>query len=204
MQQDTPIFTICAIVYIFVVARGNVVYLQDMQFLDPAATIAQISIPKDGRVADFGAGAGYVAVALAEQVGEDGVVYVVDIQQELLTKVTHLARQEHIDTFEYIHADLEEEKSTGIPDHTLDAVVVSNVLFQVQDKRAVLAEAARVLKKGGVLLVVDWRDSFGNMGPTAEMVLREEDARTLIEEAGFVAVEDIDAGSYHYGIVATL
>lgn len=67
--------------------------LCDMQFLDPARTIAQLAIPESGKVADFGAGAGYVAVALADRVGKDGVVYVVDIQRELLTKVTHLAKK---------------------------------------------------------------------------------------------------------------
>jgi ubiquinone/menaquinone biosynthesis C-methylase UbiE len=174
-----------------------------MQFLDPAAAIAQIAIPQNGVVADFGAGAGYVAVALAERVGEDGTVYVIDIQQELLTKVTHLAQKEHIDTFEYIHADLEEPRGTGLSDSILDAVIISNVLFQVSEKGAVLAEAFRVLKKGGILLVVDWRDSFGNMGPTGDMVLSEEDARTYIISGGFTVVEDIDVGAYHYGIVAT-
>ena len=173
-----------------------------MNFLDPSVATANISIPKGGKVADFGAGAGFVAVALAERVGKDGVVYVVDIQKELLTKVTHLAREEHIDVFEYIHADLEVPESTGIHAETLDAVVVSNVLFQVHHKDVVLKEAFRVLKKEGVLLVVDWRDSFGNMGPVGEMVLREEDAVAYIQQAGFSDVQTVDAGSYHYGLTA--
>jgi len=173
-----------------------------MQFLDPAAAIAQITVPSGGTVADFGAGAGYVAVALAERVGEDGTVYIIDIQRELLTKVTHLAKQEHIDTFVYIHADLEEAGSTGIADASLDAVVVSNVLFQVKEKKTVLQEAARVLKKEGTLLLVDWRESFGNVGPVKDAVLLEADARALLEQVGFVIERDIDAGSYHYGLVA--
>jgi ubiquinone/menaquinone biosynthesis C-methylase UbiE len=175
-----------------------------MQFLDPARTIAQLAIPESGKVADFGAGAGYVAVALAERVGEDGVVYVVDIQRELLTKVTHLAKKEHADIFEYVHADLEQPRATGIADGSLDVVVVSNLLFQVTKKRAVLEEAVRVLKKGGSLLVVDWRDSFGNMGPPADMVFTEDATRALLQDIGVSTPVSIDVGSYHYGIIATV
>jgi ubiquinone/menaquinone biosynthesis C-methylase UbiE len=172
-----------------------------MAFADPKRSIEQFMLSPGMEVADFGAGAGYLAVEAAEAVGGDGTVYVIDIQQELLTKVTHLASEHHLATLQYIHGDLEKPNGSCLPDASVDAVIISNLLFQVTDKAQVLHEAFRVLRPGGRVLVVDWRDSFGGMGPQPEHVLLEADARSLVEAAGFELMADIDAGAYHYGLV---
>jgi ubiquinone/menaquinone biosynthesis C-methylase UbiE len=172
-----------------------------MEFLDPKKAIAHLNLKKGAIVADFGAGVGYLAHALAEEVGKKGTVYVVDIQQDLLTKVMHLANEEHIDVFEYIHADLETPLSTHILDESVDAVVLSNVLFQAEKKENIINEALRILKKGGTILVVDWRDSFGNMGPPPEHIYTEESARKVLAASHFLCEESVDVGSYHYGIL---
>jgi ubiquinone/menaquinone biosynthesis C-methylase UbiE len=172
-----------------------------MGFTDPKRNIEQLALQPGMEVADFGAGAGYLAVEAAEVVGEAGVVYVIDIQQELLTKVTHIAQEHHVNSLVYIHSDLEQPNGSTLSEQSVDAVLVSNLLFQVKDKHAVLTEAHRVLKPEGRLLIVDWRESFGDMGPRPEAVVREDDARNLAEEAGFVHMSDIDAGAYHYGLI---
>ena len=41
---------------------------------------------------------------------------------------------------------------------TLDRAVIINVLFQVEEVATIFREAARLLRKGGKLLVVDWQD----------------------------------------------
>jgi len=172
-----------------------------MAFVNPKRNIEQFMLGPGMVVADFGAGAGYLAVEAAEAVGEDGKVYVIDIQQDLLTKVTHLAEEHHLKILEYIHGDLEKPQGSTLLDGSVDAVIVSNLLFQVQDKAAVLAEAYRVLRTGGRMLVVDWRDSFGGLGPQPEYILSEDDARELVVASGFEHLNDIDAGSYHYGMI---
>lgn len=172
-----------------------------MGFVNPKRNIEQFGLMPGMDVADFGAGAGYLAVEAAEAVGEEGTVYVIDIQQELLTKATHLTEEHHLETIVFIHGDLEQPRGSTLEDASVDAVMVSNLLFQVADKEALLAEAFRVLRNGGRLLLVDWRDSFGGMGPQPDHVLHEDDAVGLTEEAGFKQVSDIDAGAYHYGLI---
>ncbi len=172
-----------------------------MSFTNPKRNIEQFGLDAGMQVADFGAGAGYLAVEVAEVVGKDGKVYVIDIQQELLTKATHFAKEHHLGSISFIHADLERENGSGLPDESVDAVVVSNMLFQVEDKNAVLLEAHRILKKDGRLLVVDWKESFGGVGPQPEHVLREEDVRSIAKNCGFEHMQDIDAGAYHYGLI---
>jgi len=130
-------------------------------------------------------------------------VYVIDLQQELLTKATHLAQEHHLGTLTFIHADIEAERGSTLEDGSVDAVLISNVLFQAPNKKGVLAEAHRILRPNGILLVVDWRDSFGGMGPQPEHVLSEDDTRTLAKQSGFKHKKDIDAGAYHYGLIFT-
>jgi len=174
-----------------------------MAFADPKRNIEQCMLEPGMEVADFGAGAGYLAVEAAEVVGQKGKVYVIDIQRELLTKVTHLAKKHHLDTLVYIHADLEKPRGSTLPDSSVDVVIMSNILFQVADKRALCVEAHRILREHGRLLCVDWRESFGGVGPQSEHVFHEEDARALVAEVGFNEMGDIDAGAYHYGFIAS-
>lgn len=171
-----------------------------MAFADPKKHIEQFTLSRGQVVADFGAGAGYLAVEAAEQVGSEGKVYVIDIQQDLLTKVKHLAQEHHLKVLQYVHGDLERSRGSTLPDACVDAVIVSNLLFQVEDKRAVLAEAVRILKSGGRVLLIDWSGSFGGMGPIAEHVFSEDAARALADAVGLTIETNIDAGSYHYGL----
>jgi ubiquinone/menaquinone biosynthesis C-methylase UbiE len=172
-----------------------------MAFADPKRNIEQFNLEEGMEVADFGAGAGYLAVEAAEVVGKKGNVYVIDIQQELLTKSKHYAKEHHLESIVFIHGDLEKENGSTLPDESMDAVIISNLLFQVGHKEAVLHEANRILKKGGRILVVDWRESFGGVGPQPEHVIAESDMRTFVETEGFTHITDIDTGAYHYGLI---
>lgn len=172
-----------------------------MKFANPKRNIEQFGLEAGMEVADFGAGAGYLAVEAAEVVGKKGVVYVIDIQQELLTKSLHLAKEHHVDSIVFIHSDLEQDSGSTLPAESVDAVIVSNLLFQVEKKDAIAREAKRILKPEGKLLVVDWRDSFGGVGPQKEYVFRADEALELFVSMGFTHVSEIDAGAYHYGLV---
>jgi ubiquinone/menaquinone biosynthesis C-methylase UbiE len=172
-----------------------------MAFANPQRNIEQFQLEPGMEVADFGAGSGHLAVEAAEVVGREGTVYVIDIQQELLTKATHLAKEHHLESMVFIHADLEQPNGSTLPDASIDAVIVSNILFQTEHKEAILSEAYRVLRPEGRMLLVDWSDSFGGIGPQPEHVLPEAEARNLAEHAGFVHLSDIDTGAYHYGMI---
>ena len=64
-----------------------------------------------------------------------------------------------------------------------------------------LDEISRILKPKGEVLLVEWSDSFGGMGPAPEMVVTEEKAHALFAKKGFKVVRDIPAGSHHYGLL---
>lgn len=172
-----------------------------MAFSDPTKNIDQFALGPGMEVADFGAGAGYYAVAAAEAVGEHGAVYVIDIQRELLTKVTNLATPAQKKVLNYICANLEEKNGSTLREGALDAVIMSNLMFQVGDKQAVLTEAYRVLKEGGRALVIDWSESFGGLGPEEGHIVSKDTVLELAADVGLALQEEIDAGEYHYGLI---
>jgi tRNA A58 N-methylase Trm61 len=52
-----------------------------MAFCDPQRIVAQLQLEQGMVVADFGAGAGYVATEVARALGGTGTVYLIDIQR---------------------------------------------------------------------------------------------------------------------------
>jgi ubiquinone/menaquinone biosynthesis C-methylase UbiE len=76
------------------------------------------------------------------------------------------------------------------------------VLFQLPDRPAAIREALRILKPGGMLLVIDWKESFNNMGPASHDVFPEADAKRLLEQCGLGDIASHEVGMYHYAITA--
>ena len=84
----------------------------------------------------------------------------------------------------------------------VDVVVIANILFQTEDKERVIEEAWRVLRAGGRAIIIDWQDSFNNIGPHKDHVITREKALALATRGGgFKHLEDIPAGSFHYGLI---
>lgn len=171
-------------------------------FSDPEKNIEQFDLGKGNYVADFGTGSGHYAFAAAEAVGSSGRVYAIDVQKDLLEKLKNEARNvRHLGNLEIVWGDLDNLGGTRLRENSLDAVIASNVFFQLQKKENACLEIKRILKPGGRVLLIDWSSSFGGLGPQSNDVLSEEAAEKLFEKNGFKIDRTIDAGAQHYGII---
>lgn len=170
-------------------------------FSNPEKNIEQFGLLPGMKVADLGVGSGFYTLAAARAVGEKGRVFAVDIQQDLLAKVKNQARNAHLYNIEIIWGDLERMGGTKIRDMSVDGVVLSNVLFQIEHKSDLAKEVRRILKPKGQVLLVDWSDSFGGMGPKPVDIIPQEAAKELFLQGGFEYVRSITAGDHHYGMI---
>ncbi len=170
-------------------------------FSNPEKNIEQFILGDGWHVADFGAGSGAYALAAARAVGADGKVYAIDVKADVLARIKKEADAARLHNVEVLRGNLEKLGGSGLRDAAMDAVIISNILFQIDNKQTFAREAARVLKKGGKALIVDWSESFGGVGPEASAVYREDAAKELFIAAGFSYERSIDAGAYHYGLV---
>lgn len=170
------------------------------RFADPTVITTHFHILEGDVVADFGAGSGNFLKSLSTAVGPSGRVYALEIQKVLVDKLELRAREEHLTNIQPIWCDLEAAGGTKLGDGIIDVGILMNTLFQIEDKEAALKEMARIVRKGGKFFVVDWTDSFSGMGPQPQDVIREADARLLVEKTGFNFERTFPAGDHHYGL----
>ncbi len=172
-----------------------------MPFSKPQEVVTHFHLNEGMTVADFGAGSGAYALALAQAVGHDGRAYAIDIQKEILARLAHEAKEKHIRNIEVLRGDLEHAHGSTLADGSVDFVLIANLLFQTSAKYTLVCEAKRILKVDGKVALVDWSGSFGGLGPTSEQVLPPAEAKKIFAEAGFKFINDFPAGDHHYGLM---
>jgi ubiquinone/menaquinone biosynthesis C-methylase UbiE len=170
-------------------------------FAHPPRNVAEFGISPGMSVADFGSGSGAYVLLLAEALSGSGHVYAVDIQKDLLRRTYNEAKRRGFHDVKVLWGDLEMPGGSKIADNALDRVLISNLLFQVEDRSMVLAEANRVLKHSGKLIIIDWSESFGGMGPQKADVVSKGTATALAMDNGFVIDKEFLAGAHHYGLI---
>lgn len=106
-----------------------------------------------GTVLDMGCGTGLAARAIMHRPGFAGRVTGIDLSPYLVAAAERLAREEGIS--ERAQFRTGDARSVGVAESTFDAIVVHTLLSHVDDPLAVLKEAERVLKPGGMVGIFD-------------------------------------------------
>jgi ubiquinone/menaquinone biosynthesis C-methylase UbiE len=173
----------------------------ESSFLNPQATLDSAHISEGSRVADLCCGAGFFARAAARAVGPEGLVWAVDPNADMLPRLKNLSLGEGLHNIEVVRGTIEKIGGTKLPDATMDVAILANALFGIEHKEAAAAEAYRVLRRAGRLVLVDWTGSHGGLGPHPAHVVTQAQAKKIFEAAGFAQPEDIPAGAYHWGLI---
>jgi arsenite methyltransferase len=126
-------------------------------------TVEMLELQPREHVLDIGSGPGFLACEMAVVVGEEGSVHGIDPSDSMLAIAAHRERDPGAAPTEFRKGDAID---LPYPDASFDAVVSTQVYEYVEDMAAALAEARRVLRPGGRLLVLDtdwdsvvWRSS---------------------------------------------
>ncbi|MES2930326.1 MAG: methyltransferase domain-containing protein [Patescibacteria group bacterium] len=172
-------------------------------FAYPQQCVAELDLTEGMRVADFGAGSGFFAKAAAARVGHTGKVYAIEVQKGLVKKLESEIAKEGISNMECIWGDVEKLHGRKLADKSMDAVIISNVLFQAEDKIGLIDEARRIIAKNGKILLVDFYGSSSVAGPRGRDAVSAEKARELFERRGFRISETISPSDHQYGIIFT-
>jgi len=171
-----------------------------MKFVIPETVTSQFHLREGDKVADFGAGRGFFLRPLAETVGQEGEVYLCEIQKELVEFVAEQARVGGFGNIKPIWCDLEEVGGVHIADSTLDAGILVNTLYMIEDKAAAMQEMLRTIRPGGNFFVIDWTDTVPGLGPTPDRVISQAECTSLFETHGCTLERDFQAGDHHYGL----
>ena len=165
-------------------------------FLNPAEVLKQLKLKKEMIVADFGCGSGGWVIPLAK-ILEEGRVYAIDILEEPLSALRARVKIEKLFNIETRKADV--EKGTTLLSDSCDLVLMTNLLFECEDKKSVLEEGKRVLKKGGKILIVDWQKD-NPLTPEIEW-LDFEKIKKIAKDLNLKLEKEFEAGLYHWGLI---
>ena len=116
-------------------------------FLPRLNILKEVGIKPGFHVLDYGCGPGSYIMPLAELVGESGKIYALDIHPLAIQRVQDIASKKQLANVETILSDCQ----TGLPDNTLDSVLLYAAFHHLSDPDVVLKELHRVLKPDGIL-----------------------------------------------------
>jgi ArsR family transcriptional regulator len=135
------------------------------------------------RIADLGAGDGTLSRLLARQAE---FVHCIDNSPRMVELGRALAKKEQLNNLDYVLGDIED---TPLPDRSVDLVLLSQALHHAENPRKALAEAYRILKLGGRVLILDLRahrfEKARELYADRWLGFKENELHDWLEEAGF-------------------
>ena len=148
---------------------------------------ALLAIVPRCRIADVGIGDGNLTLLLAGIAAE---LHVVDPDPGVLSRF--LRKAERAGFTDRVHLHPSRAESMALADRSVDLVVMSQLLHELEDPALAIGEAHRVLDEGGTLLVLDlltheesWtREKLGHR----HLGFREVELKEPLRDAGFVEV----------------
>jgi SAM-dependent methyltransferase len=143
-------------------------------------------------VLDLGSGAGLDVLLAARRVAPGGHAYGVDMTDEMLEVAGRKRELAGVSNATFLKGKID---AVPLPDRSVDVVISNCVINLAEDKGAVIAEAFRLLKPGGLFAVADMVE----LEPLAPELKRRPDSwagcvsgaipvdeyRTILVDAGF-------------------
>jgi len=172
-----------------------------LEALPQAAVVELLKLNGAETVVDYGAGTGIYTVAVAEAV-PDGKVFAVEALPRLLESLREKITPGIADRLCICETG---DNVVPVDDDEADRVVMVDVLHHLYDQPEALEEVVRVLKPGGLFVVVDWGDTERPLGPPRGHVLGLKAVRDIIAGMGLDMVEAHEPGTllpYHVVVVA--
>jgi SAM-dependent methyltransferase len=172
-----------------------------LEALPQATVVSFLRLRGDETVVDYGAGTGVYTIAITKALPRGRVIAVEALPQladALRAKIT----PDLADRLEVVETG---DNAVPAPDGAADRVVMVDVLHHLYDQPGALTEVLRLLRPGGLFVVVDWGDCARPIGPPADHVLGLAAARDVIARMGLDEVIAREPGMelpYHLVVVA--
>ena len=150
--------------------------------------IKNMRIKLNDTIADIGAGSGYHAFRMAP-LAKKGLVYAVDIQQEMLMAIEKSKESRKIRNIETI---LGSEKGVHLPKNSVDKILMVDVYHEFNFPSEMIASMKNALKPNGQLFLIEYRDEDSKVPIKKIHKMTKKQAVKEMEAAGFKLKENIE------------
>ncbi len=203
---------------------------QRKKLLPPEKLLKHFGLKRGDIFADFGAGTGYFTFPAAKIAGKNGIVYAIDISEKMLNEIENsynlrkdkekIAVIKTIIVSEENRENNEDKENKEINkklilkefnDNSIDFILASQVLHEVNNLSKIINEFFRILKNGGKLAIIEWqkiseklnnKNHFNYVGPPKHDRLDPEILINLLNKSKFIITNFKNIKNYFYTITA--
>ncbi len=168
-------------------------------FYDLPELLRYFALSRGMVIADVGCGTGYCTFPMANRVGEKGKVLALDISFSMLETVASKMARWQVDN---VIPLLSAENALPVAEGSIDFILLSLLVHELDAPALSFAEMHRILKKGGTLGIVEWADVESPVGPPLAERISLPEMTALLEKGGFGVIKDKVLGHYHYALLA--
>ena len=118
-------------------------------FKKPMERLQKVGLQEGQTVLDYGCGIGSYVIPASKLVGENGMVYALDIHPMAIERVKERAEKNGLSNVHTILSNID----TGLQDSSVDVILLYDVLQIIRNRDGLLQEFHRVLKPSGVVSV---------------------------------------------------
>ncbi|MFB6345189.1 MAG: class I SAM-dependent methyltransferase [bacterium] len=152
-----------------------------LQALKIPELLQTLSIQPTDHVLDLGTGSGALLPQLSSAIPE-GVVIGADISTEILNMTREYVQEKKLQNVTLLRNDPDQ---LSPHDETQDTVLIVSSLHEFSEPEPMLSEIHRVLKPGGQLGILEWRQAETPEGPPLDHRFDAGTIRNWLESAGF-------------------
>lgn len=163
---------------------------------NPEEVLSAVELQPEFVAADLGCGTGYFTSALAQRVKK---VYGIDVQKEMLKFLEDKIRKLGIKNIEPL---LSKPNEIPLGDRSVDLLISINTLHEFDDRAMTIEEMKRVVRKGGEILIVDFKKEETGFGPPVKIRVSRARAIRIFQMKGLALSKAKDL-PYHYLLVFT-
>jgi ubiquinone/menaquinone biosynthesis C-methylase UbiE len=165
----------------------------------PEQIMDALSIAEGSVVADLGAGSGWFTIRLAGRVGPNGKVFAEDIQSEMIEVIRRRVNRENLQRT--VVVKLGKPDDPELPPNTLDAALIVDSYYEMEQPVALLRNVVRALKKDGRIGIVNFTKAGGGPGPPMEERVDPERVIREARAAGLTLIAQPNFLRYQYMLV---
>jgi arsenite methyltransferase len=152
------------------------------EYQKPHEVITALNLKPGEVVADIGAGSGYFTFRLAHHVGDAGRVYAVDVSPDM---IVHLNRRIRDLQVKNVVSILSAPDDPLLADVSIDRFFICDTWHHIADHPRYLALMKKMLKRGGQVVMIEFKKAETPVGPPMEMRIDRADQLKEMEANGF-------------------